>query len=244
MFRQFNEHLEAGRIQDFRWDKREYRLKGEDGKRTTLIAHMDELTYNTLIQRYKELQSGIVGGSHTEDVPYDIDPYITEIDTEVIDAEYLNSRFEKYLKVLNAGTATEEEWISVLEELHRSFASLSQEEQRFAAIFLHDVENGNVKLESGKTFKDYIIEYQTQAQNDSIHQVAIDFGVDEEQLRVLMNTHITEENLNEFGRYDNLLKTADTAKAKAYFETQEGNMLPPFKVCRMMDSFMRKFILG
>ena len=85
---------------------------------------------------------------------------------------------------------------------------------------------------------------QTPAQNDSIHQVAIDFGVDEEQLRVLMNTHIIEENLNEFGRYDNLQKTADTAKAKAYFETQEGNMLPPFKVCRMMDSFMRKFILG
>ena len=145
------------------------------------------------------------------DIPYDIDPYITEIDTEVIDAEYLNSRFEKYLKVLNAVTATEEERNNVLEELHRSSASLSQEEQQFAAIFLHDVETGNVKLERGKSFKDYIVEYRTHAQNESIHQVAIDFGLDEEQLRMLMNTHITEENLNEFGRYDNIIKTADAA---------------------------------
>ena len=244
LFRQFNEFFEAARIQGFRWNKRLYKLKGEKGKQTTVEVLIDELTFNTLVQRYKELQSGGNGGSGTiEDVPYDIDPYITEIDTGVIDAEYLNSRFEKYLKVLNSGTASEEERHSVLAELHKSFASLSQEEQRFAGIFLYDVENGTVNLESGKTFKDYIIEYQTRAQNDSIRQVANDFGMNEEMLREIMNTHVTKDNLNEYNRFANLISTADNEKAKEFFEHQTRADLTPFKVKRMLDEYMRKYIL-
>ena len=204
---------------------------------------MDELTFSTLVQRYKELQSGTGGGGGSDDVPYDIDPYITEIDTGVIDAEYLNSRFDKYLKVLNGGTATDTERESVLEELHKSFASLSQEEQRFAGIFLHDVENGNVDLESGKTFKDYIIEYQTKAQNDSIHQVASDFGINEELLREMMNAHVTKDTINEYNRFVNLIATADVIKAKTFFERQQGQTLPTFKVKRMLDDYIRKYIL-
>ena len=204
---------------------------------------MDELTFSTLVQRYKELQSGTGGGGGSDDVPYDIDPYITEIDTGVIDAEYLNSRFDKYLKVLNGGTATDTERESVLEELHKSFASLSQEEQRFAGIFLHDVENGNVDFESGKTFKDYIIEYQTKAQNDSIHQVASDFGINEELLREMMNAHVTKDTINEYNRFVNLIATADVIKAKTFFERQQGQTLPTFKVKRMLDDYIRKYIL-
>ena len=201
------------------------------------------MTFSTLVQRYKELQSRTEGGGGSDDVPYDIDPYITEIDTGVIDAEYLNSRFDKYLKVLNGGTATDTERESVLEELHKSFASLSQEEQRFAGIFLHDVENGNVDLESGKTFKDYIIEYQTKAQNDSIHQVASDFGINEELLREMMNAHVTKDTINEYNRFVNLIATADVIKAKTFFERQQGQTLPTFKVKRMLDDYIRKYIL-
>lgn len=204
---------------------------------------MDELTFSTLVQRYKELQSRTEGGGGSDDVPYDIDPYITEIDTGVIDAEYLNSRFDKYLKVLNGGTATDTERESVLEELHKSFASLSQEEQRFAGIFLHDVEIGNVDLESGKTFKDYIIEYQTKAQNDSIHQLASDFGINEELLREMMNAHVTKDTINEYNRFVNLIATADVIKAKTFFERQQGQTLPTFKVKRMLDDYIRKYIL-
>lgn len=243
LFWLFNEHLEAARIQGFRWNKQQYQLKDADGKQIVISSLMDELTFSTLVQRYKELQSRTEGGGGSDDVPYDIDPYITEIDTGVIDAEYLNSRFDKYLKVLNGGTATDTERESVLEELHKSFASLSQEEQRFAGIFLHDVENGNVDLESGKTFKDYIIEYQTKAQNDSIHQVASDFGINEELLREMMNAHVTKDTINEYNRFVNLIATADVIKAKTFFERQQGQTLPTFKVKRMLDDYIRKYIL-
>ena len=244
LFRLLNEHLEAARIQGSRWNKHEYKLKTEDGKQTIIGVLIDELTFNTLVQRYKELQNGGGGGGGTiEDVPYDIDPYITEIDTGIIDAEYLNSRFEKYLKVLNGGTASEAERQSVLAELHKSFASLSQEEQRFAGIFLHDVENGTVNLDEGKTFKDYIIEYQTKAQNDSIRKVSNDFGIDENLLREIMNAHVTRDNLNEYNRFANLIDSADVEKAKTFFEHQTGEALSTFRVKRMLDEYMRKYIL-
>lgn len=244
LFRLLNEHFEAARIQGFRWNKREYKLKTEDGKQTIIGVLIDELTFNTLVQRYKELQnSGGDGGETIEDVPYDIDPYITEIDTGIIDAQYLNSRFEKYLKVLRRGEASEEERLSVLGELHQSFASLSQEEQRFAVIFLHDVENGTVDLEKGKTFKDYIIEYQARAQNDSIYQTAESFGLDESMLREIMNAHVTQDNLNEYNRFENLLKTANNEKTTVFFESQKGKSLRPFEVSRMLDDYMRRYIL-
>ena len=219
-------------------------MKTEDGKQTIIGVLIDELTFNTLLQRYRELQnSGGDGGGTIEDVPYDIDPYITEIDTGIIDAEYLNSRFEKYLKVLNGGTASEAERQSVLAELHKSFASLSQEEQRFAVIFLHDVENGSVNMESGKTFKNYIIEYQTKAQNDSIRKVSNDFGIDENLLREVMNAHVTRDNLNEYNRFANLIDTADVEKVKTFFEHQTGEALSIFRVKRILDEYMRKYIL-
>lgn len=244
MFCEFNAYLEASRIQGFKWSKHQYSLIGEDGKSAVIKVLIDELTYYVLVQRYKELQKGASEEEREiEEVPYDIDPYITEIDTGIIDAQYLNSRFEKYLKVLRRGDASEEERLSVLGELHQSFASLSQEEQRFAVIFLHDVENGTVDLEKGKTFKDYIIEYQARAQNDSIYQTAESFGLDESMLREIMNAHVTQDNLNEYNRFENLLKTANIEKTRVFFESQKGKSLRPFEVSRMLDDYMRRYIL-
>jgi type I restriction enzyme R subunit len=45
----------------------------------------DETTYLILVLRYKELFSD-EGGGGGGDVPYEIDSYLTEIDTDKIDA--------------------------------------------------------------------------------------------------------------------------------------------------------------
>ena len=55
----------------------------------------------------------------------------------------MNSRFEKYLKILHAEGADAEELRKAEEELHKTFATLSQEEQKFANIFLHDIQSGD-----------------------------------------------------------------------------------------------------
>ena len=130
------------------------------------------------------------------------------------------------------------------EELHKTFAALTQEEQKFANIFLHDIERGEVVPESGKTLRDYITEYQTRAKNDQIHRFAQTFGLDEEKLRYMMSLGLTESNINEFGRLDELSRTIDKTKAKAYFEAKEGVKLIPPKVNMKMDRLLRLFIIS
>ncbi len=243
LFREFNAHLEAAMIQGFNWDKLKYKLRLPTGKPTEIEIMLDERLYLILVKRYKELYDGPGGGGGGIDVPYDIDPYITEIDTGLLDANYMNSSFNKYLKVLNNGNVTDEERFYIMEELHKSFASLSQEEQRYANIFLHDVESGNAVLENGKSFYDYVVEYQNRAKNDDIHRIADTFGLDEDKLKDLINAYVTKGNINEFNRFTDLLATVDTTKAKTFFEEKEQQRIAPFKVKAKLDSYLREYIL-
>ena len=126
----------------------------------------------------------------------------------------------------------------------KTFATLSQEEQKYANIFLHDIQSGAVVPQPGKTLREYIAEYIAQKQNDQIHKVAEVFGLDEKKLRAFMRANITEANINEFGRFDDLKATVDKAKAKAYFEAIEGTKLIPPKVPVKYDKLLREFIVS
>ena len=198
-----------------------------------------------LVLRYKELSSdGPVLPGGNEDVPYDLVGYITEIDTGRIDADYMNSRFEKYMKLLNLDGATKEAIEQAETELHKTFATLSQEEQKYANIFLHDIQRGDVVVTKGKTFRDYITEYLSKAKDDQIHKIAVALGVDETKLQNIMSLKLNSANINEFGRYDKLKKTVDKTKAKEYFEKIEGTKIIPPKVHVKVDNLLREFILG
>ena len=61
----------------------------------------------------------------------------------------MNSRFDKYIKLLRTEGASSEEIERAMNELHRTFATLSQEEQKYASIFLHDIERGDVEIVPG-----------------------------------------------------------------------------------------------
>lgn len=243
LFGGFNGYLEAAKIQGFKWSELSYKFVNEDGKIDEVKVDFDETTYLILVQRYKEIPSGDPGGIEGDDIPYDLVGYITEIDTGRIDADYMNSRFEKYLKVLHSDEASEELTEQILNELHKSFATLNQEEQKYANIFLHDVQRGDVFVEEGKTFRDYITEYQYKAKNDQIHRFAEAIGIDEAKLRDMMDLKLTKNNINEFGRLDELKSTIDKSKAKAYFENKEGMKLSPPKVNIRVDKLVREFIL-
>ena len=58
-----------------------------------------------------------------------------------------------------------------------------------------------------------------------------------------MDLKLTETNINEFGRLDELKNTIDKSKAKAYFENKESIKLNPSKVNIRVDKLIREFIL-
>ena len=130
----------------------------EEGGKSIRCA-MTKEDFDVLLQRYKELRPASGDGPETRSLSFPLDPYLTEMSTGMIDHHYMNSRFEKWKKELSDPDTDPQERERTLEELHRSFAYLSQEEQKFANLFLHDVQTGDVKLVSGMTFSDYIVQY-------------------------------------------------------------------------------------
>lgn len=84
----------------------------------------------------------------------------------------------------------------------------------------------------------------SKAKNDQIHQIATALGLNEEILRNIMSLKLNENNLNEFGRYDELKKTVDKAVAKNYFEKIEGTKIIPPKVNVKVDKLLRDFIIN
>lgn len=236
-FNRFSAILEAAKIQGFTWDKSVYEFDTEP--KQSIAVTLTKLQYLTLLQRYKELGAG--GGGTGESIPFDIDSHITEIDTGKIDADYMNSRFAKYLKELQSGDGSSKE--ATLAELHRSFTSLSQEDQKFAEIFLHDIQRGDTQIDPSRTFRDYLTDYKIAAKDKEVAAIVSALGLDAAKLIALMSTHLTEANLNEYGRFDDLRDTVDQQKAKAYFDAREGNSLPIFKVRIRVAKLLSDFLL-
>lgn len=240
-FKEFNSCLEAAKIQGFKWNISSYtdNTTGE-----VINVSIDENTYLVLVLRYKELSGSETDTTGGDDVPYDLVGYITEIDTGLIDSDYMNSRFDKFIKLLNADDTSQEALEQAENELHKTFATLTQEEQKYANIFLHDIQRGDVNVAADKTLRDYINEYMSKAHDDQIHRISILLGVNEKMLREIMSLKLNKNNLNEFGRYDELKKTIDKSKAKKYFEQMEGTKIIPPKVIIKADKLLREFILS
>ncbi len=246
LFKELNKHLEAAKVQGFKWSKTTYEFGSDTEKSKTIVTmQFDETSYLTLALRYKELFSGGSGGGGgggSEEIPFEIDGYLTQIDTGVIDTDYMNSRFDKYLKSLKNDSLSEEELQQTLNDLHKSFARLTQEEQKYANIFLHDVQRNDITLESGKTFRDYITEYQKRDKANQIDQISEFLGLDKYKLQTIMNLYVKSSNINEYGRFDELKESVDKTKAKLYFEKIEGTTISPFKVSIKVSELLKRFI--
>lgn len=249
-FNKLHEHLEAAKVQGFTWDQP--KCEGEPDPETGTVE-LVELKFNeqdflTLALRYKELaKEKPVGDDPDEDsvpeAPYDLKGYLVQIDTGHIDEAYMNENFTKWLKALNQDEIDPEELDRLNSELHKSFASLTQDDQRCAEVFLHDIESGNIKVTEGRTLRDYINQYAKKEKDDQVTKLVEALGVNEGQLRKLLALEITETNINEFGRFDDLKETIDKAKARSYFEEKEGVRVSPPKVNIKADKLLREFLM-
>jgi type I site-specific deoxyribonuclease, hsdR family len=303
LFREFNNYLQAARIQGFQWDRKEYifskdsedgdilsiqegdrelkekrrgeikeleikeidyleeiklalqketqeerdkgsaSLEAEETKKEVLSLLPSEDIFRIMVQRYKELRPRAKDKEDGE-ITFPIDPYLTEENTGVIDHEYMNSRFQKWKKVLEDPNADPKLLESTLAELHKSFAFLSQEDQKYANLFLHDVQTGDAKLSEELSFQDYIVRYAKDEKSEQIKKVVQYLGISEKMLSDMLRENITEDNLNEYGRFDALKETVDRNKAQDYFSKIEGETLPPFMVNNRIEKLLTDFIFS
>lgn len=242
-FSQMTHLLEAAKLQGFVWEKSEYEFQHGDTY-TRVKMELDEQTYLTLLQRYRELFEGRGGGGgESNDFDYPIDTFITETGTGTIDAEYINSKFVKFIKNLYLSGPGGELTKEALKDLHKTFATLSQKDQRTAMIILHDIQSGDLHLAPGKTIYDYITEYQLRELHKQIMILAEATGVNASQFEHILNRGVSEQNLNEFNQFENLKLTLDLVKTREFIAKVEGQEIPARLVMPKADQLLREYIL-
>ena len=257
-FVELNRYLEAAKVQGFDWNTTEYKVDGTDAddadendggnvEPDIVRPQIDERTYLILAQRYKELFDDDSCAAEPDDdgrcdpeAPYELEGYLTEIDTGLIDTDYMNANFVKWLKALKEDSP---ELAEMSAQLHRSFAALSRDEQRLAELFLHDVERGDVEVEEGMTLRDYITRYAKREKDEQIDKLVDHLGVDRSLLEELTVRYINEKSLNAFGRFDALRDTIDVPRAKSFFERCMNVTLPNFKVKVQASKLLKQFVL-
>ena len=234
--------LEAAKLQGFLWEKTRYEF--QHGETYTYVSmELDENTYLILLQRYRELFDRDSSGGDETVFDYPIDTYITETGAGTIDAEYLNSRFERFIKNLYTEGPGSELTRTALRELHKTFAMLSRTDQRTAIVILHDIQSGDLHLETGKTIQDYISDYQLKELYGQISILHDATGLNVSMMRNILKGDVDERNINEFNRFDNLKLTLDLQKARIFVSKVEGNNVAARLVVPKVDRLLRMFIL-
>ena len=241
-FCEMTKKLEAAKMQGFLWEKAEYEFQHTNGW-VKVKMELDEQTYKILLTRYRELFTRTGGDSSDDDV-YQLEAYITETGAGTIDAEYINAKFIKFVKNLYTSGPGSEHVKVAQAELHNAFASLNQRDQRTAQRILHDIESGDLRLSPGKTIYDYILDYQKRECDQQVFTISEATGMNITKLKELISNDTTEQNINEQGRFDELIRTLDKVKAADFLEKISGQTVPKRFVITNMSSIVRRFILN
>ena len=241
-FCEMTKRLEAAKMQGFLWEKTEYEFPHTNGW-VKVKMELDEQTYKILLARYRELFTKAGGGGNDDDV-YQLEAYITETGAGTIDAEYINSKFIKFVKNLYTSGPGSEHVKAAQAELHNAFASLNQRDQRTAQRILHDIESGDLRLSPGKTIYDYILDYQKRECDQQVYTLSEATGMNITKLKVLITKDTNEQNINEQGRFDELIRTLDKDKAVDFLKKVTGQDTPKRFVITNMSSIVRRFILA
>lgn len=243
LFKELDKHLEAAKIQGFLWDESDYICEikpGEPKEKVTVL--FTEQDYQAWLLRYKELAGGGGGGGSADTIPFDIDYELVEKDSARIDYDYLNANFKKYIR-LRENKGDPEEIERVINDLHRFFATLTREQQKYADVVLYDLQNNRLVVDEDKNFIDYINEYQSKIEDDQIQRLASSLGLDKELLNNMMNLRLTNKNINEFGRFKTLMDSMDVKTTRKWLEEQLGRKVKIIEVHQKSHQLVRDFIL-
>lgn len=207
-FKEFNNNLSQAELQSFNFTKKTYYIN----ENKTIEIVFDEIEVKALYERYKDLGKRSYTESSISEVPYDLDYSILEQSSEKIDFNYINSKYNLLVKNVTENNKTIVEQIK--SELHTLFSQLSEEEQECANLILTDLEAGFLSVDGTKSFLDYLHIYIDNRKNDRIKKMANLFGCNEEKLRDIINSHPTETNIREFGKFDALTETISIDKCR------------------------------
>lgn len=231
LFRKFNKILDWAKIQWFTW--KEY---------WDPSGIFNQERYQALVLRYKEINN-IPWETHPPEweIELDLDPSIISIDTQKIDDDYMNHHFEKYCVALSRWEATG----TLLENLHKTFANLNQDDQRYASIIITDIQSGKLLIDEweSKSFRDFITEYKKEKEDKNIAKLLEIFWVDEKLLKELIISSAWSDTVTPYSKFEQLKQGINKEKVKHFFEQKEWTNLSTLKINIKASNFLEQFIL-
>lgn len=181
----------------------------------------DEKTFNTLIQRYQEVNKQIKEHKEKFDIPpYNIDINIVEHKANIIDQKWMDEKFGK--NTINIK----------YQEIEQTLEHLDYEDQKIAKEILDKYKSNEINFD----LKTEIKVYKENKFNEKISRISNMFGIDKSYLKRLFN--LKEININEEWNY--LLDFIDIEKAKQYFETNENIKLDRFEIEERLNEVLVK----
>ena len=235
--------LEASKMQGFSWDKLKYEFKHVNGW-VSIEMKFDEMVYKVLLQRYRELfENGGDGTSEDDDV-YHFEAYLTETGVGTIDADYINANFIRYVKYLYTLGEDNEKVTALQKQLHQVFATLSQRDQRTVLTILHDIRRGDLVLSPNNTIFDYINQYQKRQTDAQIFTICDATGLNFDKFKDIVRNDVSENNIDDMGRFQDLMSTLDKNKAKDFLKRVSGDDVKSMFVVTRISTIIRDFILS
>ena len=196
--------LRATILQGFKWSN-EYGAK----------AVFDEKTYRILRMRYGDLPSNRGGGGAVAKPGYVLDTNMSTMEMDKIDANYLETQFKIVTMKDIINIEKDSKKMTAIHEIESNLGVLSEVQQGYAHKILEEIKKGTLDIVEGKSFMQYIQEYQERNIRSNIHIFAENFGINEDEL---LELYVATGNLEiDSLRLEKLEKTADVDRLKAYY---------------------------
>lgn len=234
--------LRAAMVQGFSFDEAHYECEGfPTGKRMSADCELDEETYRVLLVRYGELDKG-KGGDGGKSAGFDVDPELAVLGSESIDKDYVNQFFRSFLISVNDGKP-EEEITAALEALHSTYPHLSAADQADAERAVSGIRRGTLEVHMDWTCMDYVSHVREMDFQKQAAALADGFGVYAGDLAALVRARPDADDINEYGRFDELVAKVDAQRARRTLETLSGRAVKAKDVMPAVDAVLRRFVL-
>ena len=198
--------LRAAILQGLKWNN-EYGAK----------LDFDEKTYKILTMRYNDLPSNRGGGGSMPKPGYVLDTSLSTMEMDKIDAAYLEAQFKIVTMKDIVNVDKDAKKMAAIKEMEANFGILSEIQQGYAHRILDDIKKGTLDVVEGKTFLQYIQEYQGKSVRANIHKFAENVGLDEPEMYELYSA--TGKNGIDVLWLERLEATASSEKLKAHYGT-------------------------
>lgn len=220
--------VETVRIQGFTWVQQVY--PGAAPGDPDIEVLLTKEIYEAWLARYSELSSG-GGGEPAEQVPLDLTCLTYAHDAQRIDMEALDAKFNKWRAAIASQQASQAQIDDLLVEVQQYYVALSQEEQEAARRVIAMIQSGRVAPDATKSFRDYINEELSAAQDSQIDDLVAATGVDallvKDMLKAYGGQGITDAGLQRFGRFDKIRKTVDSETFAGWLKSEKNLDLRP-----------------